>query len=318
MDYRAAAPASKQKIRRDPGASGEKGLESSAKRAWMGAGTGARTVRARAPKTQNMPPTPAVRRPGKATPEEFVFAAAHLEHDHILGMCEGLCGAGARLKLVYARDRSKVRAFRARLPQARAARTFDKILGDPMVRLVAAAGGPCDRGPTGCDVMAAGKDCFCDKSPFTAMAELRAVRAAAARTGRKFFVCYSERVHVECAGRAGDLVRGHYTLASDTEALIGLFVAHCPPAGLDSIEFRQMTRVQRGSGTFELPDRIAYVGDIHVGFYSKDSGQRWAAFTSALGGEFQNLNKPNKQNRRLPKACLLWGGNRALARSAVN
>lgn len=207
MDYRAAAPASKQKIRRDPGASGEKGLESSAKRAWMGAGTGARTVRARAPKTQNMPPTPAARRPGKATPEEFVFAAAHLEHDHILGMCEGLCGAGARLKWVYDRDRSKVRAFRARFPQARVARTFDEILGDPMVRLVAAAGVPCDRGPTGCGVMAAGKDYFCDKSPFTAMAQLRAARAAAARTGRKFFVYYSERVHVECAVRAGDLVR---------------------------------------------------------------------------------------------------------------
>jgi predicted dehydrogenase len=154
-----------------------------------------------------MPPSPAARRPRKADAEPFVFAAAHLEHDHILGMCEGLCAAGARLKWVYERDPAKLRAFRERFPQAEAARDFDEILGDPAVRLVAAAGVPCDRGPTGCAVMAAGKDYFCDKTPFTAMAQLRAARAAVARTGRRFFVYFSERLHVECAVRAGELVR---------------------------------------------------------------------------------------------------------------
>ena len=87
-----------------------------------------------------MPPSPAALRPRRASPDAFVFAAAHLEHVHILGMCEGLCGAGARLKWVYDRDRAKVRDFRARFPQARVAREFDEILCDPEVRLVAAAG----------------------------------------------------------------------------------------------------------------------------------------------------------------------------------
>ena len=105
-----------------------------------------------------MPPSPAARRPRKAERDDFVFAAAHLEHDHIFGMCAGLCGAGARLKWVYDRDRAKVRALRERFPGARVAREFDEILGDPAVRLVAAAGVPCDRGPTGCAVMAAGKE----------------------------------------------------------------------------------------------------------------------------------------------------------------
>jgi predicted dehydrogenase len=55
--------------------------------------------------------------------------------------------------------------------------------------------------------MEAGKDYFCDKTPFTSMAGLREARAAVRRTGRKFSVYFSERVHVECAVRAGELVR---------------------------------------------------------------------------------------------------------------
>jgi predicted dehydrogenase len=140
-------------------------------------------------------------------PEEFIFAAAFLAHEHILGMCGGLGEAGARLKWVFDPDRQKVREFRRRFPQARVARSFAEILDDPAVRLVAAAGVPSERGPTGCRVMEAGKDYFCDKTPFTTLAQLKAARSAVARTGRKYAVYYSERLHVECAVRAGELVR---------------------------------------------------------------------------------------------------------------
>jgi predicted dehydrogenase len=154
-----------------------------------------------------MPQTPAARRTQAATPGEFTFAAAFFDHDHILGMCGGLCGAGARLKWAFDPDPAKLRSFREKFPQARAARSLDEILGDPEVRLVAAAGVPCDRGPAGCRVMEAGKDYFCDKTPFTSMARLKEARAAVRRTGRKFSVYFSERLHVECAVRAGELVR---------------------------------------------------------------------------------------------------------------
>jgi predicted dehydrogenase len=138
---------------------------------------------------------------------DFVFAAAFLEHDHILGMSKGLSDAGARLKWAFDPDPAKLAAFRRKFPRAKAARSLDEILGDPSVRLVASAGVPCERGPTGCAVMAAGKDYFCDKTAFTQMAQLKAARAAVRRTGRKFSVYYSERLHVECAVRAGELVR---------------------------------------------------------------------------------------------------------------
>ena len=141
-------------------------------------------------------------------PGEFIFAAAHLDHGHIYGQCNGLLEAGGELKWIYDPDPEKVEAFRTRFPQARAARTLDEILADKNVRLVAAAAVPCDRGPLGCRVMEAGKDYFTDKTPFTTLDQLNQARAVVIRTGRKYMVYYSERLHVECAMHAGDLVHG--------------------------------------------------------------------------------------------------------------
>lgn len=141
-------------------------------------------------------------------PGEFVFAAAHLDHGHIYGQCNGLIEAGAELKWVYDPDEKKVAAFIAKYPQARAARSLDEILDDPAVRLVSAAAVPCDRGPIGCRVMEAGKDYFTDKTPFTSLAQLDQAKATVARTNRKYMVYFSERLHVEAAMHATDLVAG--------------------------------------------------------------------------------------------------------------
>jgi predicted dehydrogenase len=139
-------------------------------------------------------------------PGEFVVAATHLEHGHIYGQCNGLLEAGATLKWVYDADEKKVDAFRARYPQANAARSLEEILDDPDVRLVTAAAVPCDRGPLGVRVMEAGKDYFTDKTPFTSLSQLDDAKAAVARTGRKYMVYFSERLHVESAMYATDLV----------------------------------------------------------------------------------------------------------------
>ena len=141
-------------------------------------------------------------------PGEFAVAAAYLEHGHIYGQCNGLTEAGAVLKWVYDPDPRKIEAFRARFPSAGAARSFDEILADPDVKLVAAAAIPCERGPIGCRVMEAGKDYFTDKTPFTALDQLERARAAVSATGRKYMVYFSERLHVESAMFATDLVHG--------------------------------------------------------------------------------------------------------------
>ena len=139
-------------------------------------------------------------------PGEFPFAAVGLDHGHVYGMCEGLVGAGGTLTWVWDPDPAKVERFRARFPQARAARSEDEVLADPAVRLVAGAAVPSERCALGLRVIAAGKDYFTDKAPLTTLDQLAAAREATARTGLKYAVYYSERIHVEAAVLAGQLV----------------------------------------------------------------------------------------------------------------
>jgi predicted dehydrogenase len=148
---------------------------------------------------------------GKSTPVcekgEFVVAAAHLDHGHIYGQCNGLVEAGAEIRWVYDPDPAKVQSFIEKYPGAKAARSLDEVLDDPAVNLVAAAAVPSKRGPLGCQVLRAGKDYFTDKTPFTTLEQLEEARRTVAETGQKFAVYYSERLHVECAVHAGILVQ---------------------------------------------------------------------------------------------------------------
>ncbi len=139
-------------------------------------------------------------------PGEFVFAAMALDHGHIYGMCNGLIEAGGTLKLVYDPDPLKVAAFRKTYPDVQAADSPEAILQDPEIMLVAAAAIPSERGPLGVQVMRHGKDYFTDKTPFTTLEQLEEARQAVAETGRKYAVYYSERLHVESAIHAGDLI----------------------------------------------------------------------------------------------------------------
>jgi predicted dehydrogenase len=138
---------------------------------------------------------------------EFPFAAAFLEHGHIYGQCNGLIEAGAELRWVYDSDAKKVEAFRAKFPQVKVARSFDEILTDPAIKLVAAAAIPSERGAIGCRVMEAGKDYFTDKTPFTSLDQLHQAQVVATQTKQKYMVYYSERLHVESAMYATDLVK---------------------------------------------------------------------------------------------------------------
>ena len=139
-------------------------------------------------------------------PGDFVFAAAHLDHGHIYGMSNGLTEAGAELRWVYDPDPAKVEAFVARYPTAVPARSLDEVLDDPAVRLVAAAAVPDERSELGIRVMEAGKDYFTDKAPMTTLDQLALAREAVRRTGRKYLVYYSERIHTESGVRAGELI----------------------------------------------------------------------------------------------------------------
>lgn len=137
---------------------------------------------------------------------DFNFAAVALDHGHIYGMCNGLLEAGGCLKWVFDPDETKAANLLKTNPAAQLARSLDEVLSDDSIHLVAAAAIPNLRGPLGCQVMQAGKDYFTDKTPFTAMEQLDEARRVVDRTGKKYMVYYSERLHVESAVRAGQLI----------------------------------------------------------------------------------------------------------------
>ncbi|MCY9517175.1 Gfo/Idh/MocA family protein [Paenibacillus apiarius] len=137
---------------------------------------------------------------------QFVFAAMALEHGHIYGMCNGLVEAGGTLKWVYDPDPAKVEAFVNTYPSVRPARSEAEILEDSEVKLVAAAAVPSERCALGLRAMDHGKDYFTDKTPFTTLEQLDSARQKVKRTGQKYMVYYSERLHVESAVYAGQLI----------------------------------------------------------------------------------------------------------------
>ena len=139
-------------------------------------------------------------------PGEFIFSCVRLDHGHIYGMANGLLEAGATLKHVYDPDPQKVEKFLQTYPQAIPARTEEEALNDPETHLIAGAAVTSERCALGLRAMAAGKDYFTDKAPFTTLDQLAAAKDMVKKTGRKYMVYYSERLHVEGAILAGYMI----------------------------------------------------------------------------------------------------------------
>ena len=140
-------------------------------------------------------------------PGEFGFSVVGLDHNHIYGMTNGLLEAGATLRYVYDPDPEKVAAYRLTFPQAQAAESEEQVLSDKETKLVAGAYVTSERAALGIRVMKAGKDYFTDKAPLTTLEQLADVKKTIAETGRKYGVYFSERLHVEAAVYAGQLIQ---------------------------------------------------------------------------------------------------------------
>ena len=131
-------------------------------------------------------------------PGEFQFSAIGLDHGHIYGICNGLIEAGATLKSVYDPDPAKVAAFLERYPQASAAESEEEILQSD-VSLVASAIRPDLRGALAVRALDAGKSFFVDKPGFLTLEDLDRINAAKIRSGKKYYIYFAERIHVEGA-----------------------------------------------------------------------------------------------------------------------
>jgi len=217
-------------------------------------------------------------------PGDFVFAATALDHGHINGQCNGLEEAGGTLRWVYDPDPAKVEAFRKQRPHAKVARSLDEILEDPDVRLVAAAAIPADRGPLGVRCLQAGKDYFTDKTPFTSLDQLAEARRVTEQTGRKYMVYYSERLHVECAVFAGDLIQ---------EGVIGRVIQ---VLGLGPHRLSASTRPDWFFRKAQYGGILTDIGSHQIEQFLFYSGAKDATVTSARVANFHHPDYPELED----------------------
>lgn len=140
-------------------------------------------------------------------PGEFRFGVIGLDHGHIYAICNGLLEAGAQLVSVWDPDPGKCREFAQRYPQVQLADSEEAVLGDKGLQLIASAVRPSRRCGLGLKVMEAGKDFFVDKPGMLSLDQVEAARKACARTGKKYIIYFGERIHVEGAVYAEQLIR---------------------------------------------------------------------------------------------------------------
>src|SRR5699024_503356 len=145
----------------------------------------------------------------KETPvreKELLMGVIGLEHGHIYPMCHGMKEAGATIRWVFDEDPKKLNAFQKIFPEAEAANSLSQILEDKSVKLVSSAAIPSKRCEIGLQVLDSEKHFFSAKAPFTTIEPLRQAEKKVQEPGFNWAVFYSERLQVECANFAEQLI----------------------------------------------------------------------------------------------------------------
>lgn len=130
-----------------------------------------------------------------------------VDHGHIFGMLSGLLAEGCNFGAWWSQsDWALTEKFRDTYPDRPRVDDRRRILEDPTVDMVLIAAVPEDRAALAIEAMRAGKDVMVDKPGCTTLAQLEAIRATVAETGRIWTVNFSERFQVPCAAKAEELV----------------------------------------------------------------------------------------------------------------
>lgn len=140
-------------------------------------------------------------------PKQFNVAAVGLDHGHIYGMCNGLMEAGAVITAVYDEDTDKVKAFIERYPTAKSFSSFEEILSDEKIDLVATASIPSKRSGIAVTALESGKHVFSDKPGCTTLSQLEDIKVAVSKSNKKYGIYFSERLHVESSQKVDELIK---------------------------------------------------------------------------------------------------------------
>ncbi|WP_245732673.1 Gfo/Idh/MocA family protein [Salinibacillus kushneri] len=137
---------------------------------------------------------------------KVLMGVAGLEHGHIYAMCHGMKEAGVSIRWVFDEDADKVKAFQKVFPEVKEAKSYFQILEDKSVNLIACASVPSKRCEIGLQALDYGKHYFSAKAPFTTLGQLKAAEKKVRETGLNWAVFYSERLQVESANFAEQLI----------------------------------------------------------------------------------------------------------------
>ena len=135
------------------------------------------------------------------------FAAIGIDHRHIFGMAANLMAEGAEFGGWWTEGEPEpLEGFVKRFPDVPRVDHWQALLDDPSIDLIVISCIPRDRAAHAIAAMAAGKVVMTDKPGCTTMAQLDAIMAMQAKTGRIWSVDFSERFEVPAVTRAAELV----------------------------------------------------------------------------------------------------------------
>jgi predicted dehydrogenase len=138
----------------------------------------------------------------------ITFGVVGADHRHIYHLIEGLLNEGARCAAYVAAssDEKVLEGVRSRFPQIAAVDSAQQLYEDPSVDLIVTAAVPSERAGIAIEAMRHGKDVLADKPGVTDRQQLQAVEAAVRETGRRFAICFSERMIVPSVATAQRLI----------------------------------------------------------------------------------------------------------------
>lgn len=141
-------------------------------------------------------------------PAPLSFGVIGIDHNHIYGMIDGLTAAGATFSgfaVTPDTPQSTIDSFVATYPDV-PLRTPAQILEDDRIGLVLSAAINSERAAIAISAMQHGKDVLVDKPGCTTLEQLAAIRQTTVETGRRWTVCFSERLTVESVTLADRLI----------------------------------------------------------------------------------------------------------------
>ena len=138
----------------------------------------------------------------------LTFGVVGADHRHIYHLIEGLLRAGAVCAgyVSASSDPKVVEGIRSRFPQIPAVATAAQLYENPAIDLIVTAAIPSERADIAIQAMRHGKDVLTDKPGVTDRHQLQQVEATVKETGRRFAICFSERMIVPSVAAAHRLI----------------------------------------------------------------------------------------------------------------